>query len=72
MDPDERCAIGGWHGMTAEILRQREECVFEWATQRGIPIAFVLAGGYAGGALSQDELVKLHRMTITAAARVRS
>jgi acetoin utilization deacetylase AcuC-like enzyme len=69
MDPDERCSIGGWQGMTAEILRQREECVFDWARERGVPVAFVLAGGYAGGALSQEELVDLHRMTITAAVR---
>jgi len=71
MDPDERCSIGGWQGMTADILRQREECVFTWARERGVPVAFVLAGGYAGGALSQEGLVDLHRMTITAAARTR-
>jgi hypothetical protein len=41
--------------------------VFGWAKKRGIPIAFVLAGGYAGAALTQDELVNLHRNTIASA-----
>jgi acetoin utilization deacetylase AcuC-like enzyme len=67
MDPDERCDVGGSNGVTAEILRQREEMVFGWAKQRGIPIAFVLAGGYAGARLTQDELVNLHLLTIASA-----
>ncbi len=66
MDPEERCSIGGSRGITVEVLRQRERMVCEWFTTRTIPIAFVLAGGYAGGALSEDELVALHRMTIAA------
>lgn len=68
MDPDERCGVGGFTGVTAAMLREREEMVFSWAKERGIPIAFVLAGGYASAALSRDELVNLHRMTIEAAA----
>jgi acetoin utilization deacetylase AcuC-like enzyme len=71
MDPDERCRIGGLRGINAEMLREREAIVFDWFTQRGIPIAFVLAGGYIGGKLLQDELVQLHRRTITAASGVR-
>lgn len=67
MDPDERCAVGGFTGITAATLRKREEMVFSWSKRRGIPIAFVLAGGYSGGSLSQDELVSLHRLTIEAA-----
>jgi acetoin utilization deacetylase AcuC-like enzyme len=68
MDPDERCMVGGFRGIDAAILKQREKMVFSWAKRRGIPIAFVLAGGYAGGALSQDGLVDLHRLTIETAA----
>lgn len=68
MDPDERCAVGGFRGVTASMLRERDDMVFTWARQRSVPIAFVLAGGYAGGALPKDELVKLHRITIEAAA----
>jgi acetoin utilization deacetylase AcuC-like enzyme len=66
MDPDERCGIGGLQGITAEVLREREETVFQWFIRRDIPIAFVLAGGYIGGKLSREQLVALHRMTLFA------
>ena len=68
MDPDERCEVGGFAGINADVLRRREELVFGWAKQRGIPIAFVLAGGYAGPGLTQGDLVKLHRLTILTAS----
>jgi hypothetical protein len=42
--------------------------VFEWALIRRIPVTFVLAGGYVGKNLSQEELVLLHRFTIEASA----
>jgi acetoin utilization deacetylase AcuC-like enzyme len=67
MDPHEDCGLGGLEGMTTEVIRQREQMVFEWAAAAGIPVAFVLAGGYAGGRLSRDTLVDLHRLTIVAA-----
>ncbi|HZI99544.1 MAG TPA: hypothetical protein VFD22_02695 [Gemmatimonadaceae bacterium] len=67
MDPDERCEVGGFPGITAEVLRQREQLVFSWAKQKGIPIAFVLAGGYCGQALTQASLADLHRLTIASA-----
>jgi acetoin utilization deacetylase AcuC-like enzyme len=70
MDPDERCGIGGLSGLNGEILHGREEMVFKWFVERGIPIAFVLAGGYIGGRLSRDELVSLHRMTIEASSQM--
>ena len=69
MDPDERCQVGGLPGINAGILRRREQIVFEWAKSRKIPIAFVLAGGYSGSELPQDELVRLHRMTLECALR---
>ena len=70
MDPDERCAVGGKSGITASMLCRREQMVFSWARDHKVPIAFVLAGGYAGGSLPRDELVKLHRMTIETAAQL--
>ena len=70
MDPDERCAVGGFPGVTASMLRERDQMVFSWAKQRSVPIAFVLAGGYAGGALSRDELVKLHRITVETGSKL--
>ena len=68
MDPDERCDVGGFAGINAEILRQREKLVFDWAKSRKTPIAFGLAGGYTGASLTQGELVNLHRFTIAEAA----
>jgi len=68
MDPDERCDVGGFPGINAGILKQREKMVFDWARLRKIPIAFGLAGGYTGASLTQGELVNLHRLTIAEAA----
>jgi acetoin utilization deacetylase AcuC-like enzyme len=68
MDPCERCAIGGLRGIDFEMLEQRERMVFEWSARRGLPIAFVMAGGYVGPWLDQAGLVDLHRATLVAAA----
>lgn len=67
MDPHEGCAIGGLPSVTAEVLAQRERLIFAWCRRRGIPIAFVLAGGYSGPALPERALVDLHRLTMRAA-----
>ncbi len=48
-------------GIGIDVLRERETIMFEWARGRGLPVAFVLAGGYVGGALDRDGLVDLHR-----------
>lgn len=69
MDPVETCSIGGLPGITPAMLREREAMVFEWLAQRGIPVAFVLAGGYSMGPLTREGLVALHRHTIQEAAR---
>ncbi len=45
MDPHEDCAIGGRSGITGDVLAARETMVFEWCRRRGLPVAFVLAGG---------------------------
>lgn len=68
MDPFEGCHIGGLTGITYEMLAERERMVFSWCRARGIPVAFVLAGGYIGPRLSQSELVALHRLTLEHAA----
>jgi acetoin utilization deacetylase AcuC-like enzyme len=46
----------------------REAFVFRYCSNRLMPIAFVLAGGYLGPNLDQDGLVALHRLTIEEAA----
>ena len=68
MDPYEGSSIGGLRGITPKILGRREMTVFHWALVRRIPVAFVLAGGYVGKNLSQEDLVLLHRFTIEAAS----
>jgi acetoin utilization deacetylase AcuC-like enzyme len=66
MDPFERCAVGGLFGITKTMLDLREQLVFDWARAQAIPVAFALAGGYTGPAVSRDELVDLHLLTIDA------
>jgi acetoin utilization deacetylase AcuC-like enzyme len=67
MDPFEGCDIGGLAGITSRILAARERLVFDWCREQALPIAFVLAGGYLGHRLDQDDLVALHRLTLSAA-----
>ncbi len=69
MDPDARCSIGGLDGIDAVLLAEREQMVFDWCRSRGLPVVFVLAGGYIGSALDVRELVELHRITLAAAAQ---
>jgi acetoin utilization deacetylase AcuC-like enzyme len=67
MDPYEGCDIGGLSGVSADILVQRERLIFDWCRAGSVPVAFVLAGGYARGEVAQAQLVELHRATIAAA-----
>ena len=67
MDPFGGCSIGGMQGVTQNVLRDREVAVFSWCRMRGIPTAFVLAGGYLGPELEPAGLVALHRLTLEAA-----
>jgi acetoin utilization deacetylase AcuC-like enzyme len=57
MDPFEGCSIGEMQGVTQKVLRDREAAVFSWCRMRGVPIAFVLAGGYLGPELESSGLV---------------
>jgi acetoin utilization deacetylase AcuC-like enzyme len=69
MDPFEGCPDGGLAGITKTLLAEREEIVFDWCRQQGLPVAFSLAGGYIGPKLDQQGLVDLHRLTLSAAAQ---
>ena len=68
MDPHQDCPVGGLPGIDATLLARRERLVFDWCRERGLPVAFVLAGGYVGPNLDQAGLVALHRLTLHAAA----
>ena len=54
--------------LSARDIQIREHLVFAWANARRIPVAFVLAGGYTGPCLTQAQLVRLHLLTVEAAA----
>lgn len=69
MDVHQDCRLGGRPGVTDAVVAEREALVFRFCRQNQWPIAFVLAGGYAGGKLRQEHLVDLHRLTIAEAAR---
>lgn len=72
MDPFEKCREDGLAGVTAQILKRREEIVFSWCAENNIPTAFTIAGGYlpkdADTEKDMHELTNLHRLTIEAAA----
>lgn len=55
-------------GFDKRIIAAREWMVFEWAAACEVPIAYVLAGGYASPRRSIAELVAHHRTTIRHAA----
>lgn len=69
MDAYQHCTRGGIPGIDDTMLRERERLVFADLRAKGIPVAFVLAGGYIDLNLSREKLVELHRCTITEAAR---
>lgn len=67
MDPHEDA--GGVTGIDSDMLRVRDRMVMEWAEEHGLPLAFVLAGGYAVGGRSIDEVAALHGITFEEAVR---
>jgi hypothetical protein len=60
--------VNGLSGINRSVIAERERTIFDWANARGIGVAFVLAGGYAGPRLNPEGLVELHRLTVQAAA----
>ncbi len=68
MDPCE-LSDQGLAGIKQSALAKREQMVFEWCRSNGVPVAFVLAGGYLSPKLDRGGLVSLHRETIQAAVR---
>ncbi len=58
--------IGGL-SLTIDGLRKRDELVFKTAKTKGIPVATVLAGGYAS---NLDDLVTIHVNTAIAQKKI--
>lgn len=69
VDPFEHCPYGGKHGITSEVLAERDRIVFEWCSSRAMPVAFMIAGGYLGPKLDQQKLVALHKQTLAIACQ---
>ncbi len=65
-DPYENDQIGNL-GLTKEGLRRRDEFIFSQARNYGVPIAVVLAGGYA---YRQEDTVEIHFNTIKSAVEI--
>lgn len=71
VDPHEDCPEGALAGITDQHLHEREQLVFDWCRDRSLPVAFVIAGGYVKPPrMDEAKLVELHRLTLTAAARL--
>lgn len=66
MDPHR--GSGGPSAIDTDVIARREAMVFAWASAHGLPVAWALAGGYLWGGITMDELVDLHRLTVSTAA----
>ena len=58
-----RAAIRG-QPPEATYLEEWERPAFDWCREHGIPVAFVVAGGYTGANLDVPGVVDLHRLTL--------
>jgi acetoin utilization deacetylase AcuC-like enzyme len=65
-DPFREDQIGGL-ALSKEGLRKRDEFVFSQAVNYQVPIAVVLAGGYA---FNQEDTVAIHFATVTTGLKV--
>ena len=63
MDVHEDCRIGGRTGVNDQILKARDTLVFETCQLHQLPVAFVLAGGYANSRFTENHLAELHAVT---------
>ena len=70
MDPFEDCETGGMHGITREVLEERERLVAQWCIDTKTPALFVLAGGYGGKNLNLEGVARLHLPTIREFQRI--
>jgi acetoin utilization deacetylase AcuC-like enzyme len=65
-DPYQQDQLGGL-GLTMDGLRRRDALVLEACRARGVPVAVMLAGGYA---LRPSDTVAIHAATVREAVRV--
>ncbi|MEO1616382.1 MAG: histone deacetylase [Planctomycetota bacterium] len=53
--------------LSKEGLLRRDECVIRWCSDRGIPVAIAMSGGYAHDI---DDIVAIHASTLATASRL--
>lgn len=70
MDPVSGKPSGYGPEFDAELMAMREHLIAKWCEATKTPVAFVLAGGYALGGLTLDDVADLHMHTIEAYASV--
>jgi hypothetical protein len=59
------------HGITREVLEERERLVAQWCIDTKTPALFVLAGGYGGKKLDLEGVARLHLPTIREFQRIK-
>lgn len=65
-DVHEQSAIGGWEGMDTPMIALRESWIREWATERGLKMVGLLAGGYSDEDFTPQMLAQTHVASICA------
>lgn len=55
-------------GVTDSILATRDEAVMRWASERRIPVAYVIGDGGRGDGLELEHVASLHQSTVELAA----
>jgi acetoin utilization deacetylase AcuC-like enzyme len=70
VDPHEHDSHGGIDGVTDMTIRLRERLLFDWIRSEDIPVAVMIAGGYASFRTTPDNVARLHMMAINEAAEL--
>ena len=50
------------------MIRTRERILFDWIRGEGVPVAVLVAGGYASFRTTDDNVARLHLMAFEEAA----
>ena len=69
VDPHEYDSHGGLDGITDLMIRTRERILFDWTRSEGVPIAILVAGGYASFRTTDDNVARLHMMAVRRSGR---
>jgi acetoin utilization deacetylase AcuC-like enzyme len=68
VDPHEHDSHGGLDGISDMVICLRERILFDWVRKEGVPVAVMVAGGYASFRTTPDNVARLHMIAIEEAA----